>query len=269
MALSFSHIAWPPDQEAEALVFLKAHGLNTVEVAPLRAFGNPLTASESCVREKAAWYRERGFRVGSFQALLFGTEGLELFGVAATRAKMKDTLIAVGRVAGWAGTGPMVFGSPRNRLKGSLNHAQAAQLAANFFREVGDACAKAGSCLVIEANPEAYGADFCNTLAQAADLVQLVDSPGFGLHVDAGGMALGEDDFEETLRQSASLIRHVHASQPNLISFTDPDPIHTQIAMVLNEVSYTGSIAIEMRAQPNGLEAVKQAVEAVRKIYNR
>ncbi len=163
----------------------------------------------------------------------------------------------------------MVFGSPKNRLKGDLSHAQAILQAAELFREVGDACAEAGSCLVIEANPVAYGADFCNTLEQAAELVVAVNSPGFGLHVDAGGMALGDDDFEETLRQSASLIRHVHSSQPNLISFAEPDPIHTRIAKVLHEIKYTGSIAIEMRAQPEGLDAVKHAVEAVRKIYNR
>ena len=180
---------------------------------------------------------------------------------------MKDTLIAVGRVAGWAGAGPMVLGSPKNRLKGTLSQEQANQQATELFREVGDACAEAGSCLVIEANPEAYGADFCNTLEQAAELVEAVDSPGFGLHVDAGGMALSGERFEPALRRAAHLIRHVHASQPNLIAFAEPDPVHARVAEVLHEIHYTGSIAIEMRAQPEGMEAVKQAVEAVRRIY--
>jgi sugar phosphate isomerase/epimerase len=269
MNISFSHIAWPPEEEANALAFLKDHGLDTVEVAPLRAFGDPLTSTESSVREKAAWYREQGFRVGSFQALLFGTEGLELFGDASARMRMKDTLIAVGRVAGWAGAGPMVFGSPKNRLKGGLNHEEAIRQAAEWFREVGDACAEAGSCLVIEANPETYGADFCTTLAQAAELVDAVNSPGFGLHVDAGGMALSGEDFENALRQSAHLVRHVHASQPNLASFAAPDPIHARLAKVLHEVKYAGSIAIEMRAQQEGLEAVKHALERVRGIYEK
>ncbi len=269
MPISFSHIAWPLEEESTALAFLKSLGLDTIEVAPLRAFGNPLSATESSVREKAAWYREQGFKVGSFQALLFGTDGLELFGDAETKQRMKEVLIAVGRVAGWAGAGPMVFGSPKNRLKGDLSHAEAIRQAAELFREVGDVCAEAGSCLVIEANPVAYGADFCNTLAQAADLVLAVDSPGFGLHVDAGGMALGGDDFEPVIRQSGHLIRHVHASQPNLISFEKPDPIHARIAKVLNEINYTSTISIEMRTQPAGLEAVKQALTEVRRIYHQ
>lgn len=269
MQISFSHIAWPPENEPMALAFLKSLGVNTIEVAPLRAFGDPLKATEPEVREKAAWYREQGFLVGSFQALLFGTEELELFGTADSRRRMKETLIAVGRVAGWAGAGPMVFGSPKNRLKGALSHAEAIRQAAELFREVGDACAAAGSCLVIEANPEAYGADFCTRLEQAAELVQAVNSPGLGLHVDAGGMALSGEEFDSVLRQSAHLIRHVHASQPNLISFAKPDPVHGRIANVLHDAGYNGSIAIEMRAQPEGLKAVEQALETVRRIYDR
>jgi sugar phosphate isomerase/epimerase len=267
MPISFSHIAWSHEDESSALVFLKRLGLDMIEVAPLRAFGNPMTASESSVREKAAWYREQGFHVGSFQALIFGTDGLELFGDASARKKLKDTLIAVGRVAGWAGAGPMVFGAPKNRLRGKLSHAEAMKQAAAIFREVGDACADAGSCLVMEANPEAYGSDFCTRLEQAAELVTAVDSQGFGLHVDAGGMALSGEAFEPTLRQFARMIRHVHASQPNLGSFAIPDPVQARIARILRETHYTGSIAIEMRPQPEGLEAVKRAVEAVTTIY--
>lgn len=268
MHLSFSHIAWPPELETQALRFLHGMGLHGLEVAPLRAFGNPLTATEEGVREKSDWYREQGFRVGSMQALLFGTEGLELFGSDDARERLKETLIAVGRVAGWAGAGPMVFGSPRNRLRGDLDHESAIRSAAPFFREIGDACAAAGSCLVIEANPPAYGADFCNTLAQAAELVDAVDSPGFGLHVDAGGMALGAEDFEPALRMAAGRIRHVHASQPNLASFAEPDPIHARIATILREIGYEGQVAIEMRSQPEGLDAVAEAVKAVRSIYH-
>jgi sugar phosphate isomerase/epimerase len=267
MNISFSHIAWPPENEATALIFLKELRLDQLEVAPLRAFGDPLTATESAVRERAEWYRERGFRIGSFQALLFGTSGLELFGNEDSRNRMKEVLTAVGRVAGWAGAGPMVFGSPKNRLKGELSHADAIRRAASFFREVGDACEEAGSCLVIEANPDAYGADFCTHLAHAVELVEATDSPGFGLHVDAGGMALSGEDFEPVLRQAAPHLRHVHASQPDLASFAVPDPVHSKLAKVLREIQYTGSVAVEMRAQPEGLGAVKQAVEMVRNLY--
>jgi len=267
MALSISHIAWPPEIEQAALPILGTLGLSEIEVAPARAFGNPLEANESEVRSRASWYREQGFKVGSFQALLFGTEGLHLFGPASSRQALKEVLIATGQVAGWVGAGPMVFGSPKNRLRGDLSHAEALKQAADFFREVGDACAESGSCMVIEANPEAYGADFCTRLDQAAELVEMVDSAGFALHVDAGGMALSGEDFEPVLRQAGRLLKHVHASQPDLASFADPHAIHERLGTTLNEIGYKGSVSIEMRTQPNGLAAVAQAVEMVRKSY--
>ena len=267
MTLSVSHIAWPPDGEPEALAFLRGLDLSEVEIAPMRVFGNPMTAKESEVRERAAWYREQGFKIGSFQALLFGTDGLHLFGSTESRKALKELLIATGRVAGWAGAGPMVFGSPKNRLRGDLSHVKAIQQATDFFCEVGDACAESGSSLLIEANPEAYGADFCTRLEQAVALVDAVDSPGFALHVDAGGMALSGEDFEPVLRQAGQLLKHVHASQPDLMSFADPHPVHGRLAATLNEIGYEGSVSIEMRAQPEGLAAVAQAIKMVKKSY--
>jgi len=267
-ALSVSHIAWPPEVEEEMLVTLRHEGVGVVELAPLRAFGNPLLAKESEVRAKAEWYRERGFRIGSFQALLFGAEGVFLFEDESSRKRMQDWLIAVGKVAGWCGAGPMVFGSPKNRLKGELSHAQAIESAVPFFREVGDTCANAGSFLVMEANPEAYGADFCTRLDQAAELVAVVDSPGFKLHVDAGGLALSGEEFEAVARQASALIGHAHASQPNLVDWESPHSVHARLSAVLHEIGYAGDVAIEMRATEPFIDSVTAAIQQVRRIYD-
>jgi sugar phosphate isomerase/epimerase len=267
--LSVSHIAWPPEREEEMIDLLVGAGVSVIELAPLRAFGNPLLATEAAVRAKAGNYAKRGIRIGSFQALLFGAEAVFLFEDEASRTRMKDWLIAVGRVAGWCGAGPMVFGSPKNRLKGELSHSEAIESAAPFFREVGGACAAAGSFLVMEANPEAYGADFCTRMEQAAELVSLVDSPGFKLHVDAGGLALSGEEFEPVVRQAAKWVAHAHASQPNLIDWATPHPVHKRIAAVLHEIDYSADVAIEMRATEPFKDSVKTAIEKVTSIYQK
>lgn len=246
---------------------LKDLGVTSVEVAPLRALGSPLFATESEVRALADQYHDAGLPIASMQALLFGADGVELFGAADARERMRKWLIGVGRVAGWCGAGPLVFGSPKNRLKGELTHSQATEIAVPFFREVGDACAEEGSCLVMEANPEAYGADFCTRLEQAAELAAAVDSPGFRLHVDAGGLALSGEDFAPVVRQSAHLIAHVHASQPNLVDWSEPHPVHQTLAAVLREIGYDRTVAIEMRMQEDVPDSVRTAVEKVKQIY--
>ena len=265
--ITFSHIAWAPDLEDELLSELIEHGLSCIEVAPLRTFGNPIVAAENDVIAKTDWYRDRGVVIGSFQALLFGALDVALFEDSDARARMQEWLIGVGRVAGWCGAGPMVFGSPKNRLKGELSHAKAMEIAVPFFREVGDACAGFGSCLVMEANPEAYGADFCTRLDQAAELVEAVNSPGFRLHVDAGGLALSGEDFAPVVRQSVHLIAHVHASQPNLGDWSEPHAVNQILADVLQEIGYDRTVAIEMRMQDDVLGSVKTAIEKVKQIY--
>jgi hypothetical protein len=85
--------------------------------------------------------------------------------------------------------------------------------------------------------------------------------------VDAGGLALSGEEFEPVLRQSAGMIRHVHASQPQLGSFEVLDPVHARLAAVLGEIGYERMIAIEMRAQQDIIASVRQAVDAVREMY--
>lgn len=249
------------------LSVLKEEGIRSIEIAPLRTFGHPAQSTEQDVRSIAWKYAAAGVNLVSMQALLFGSDGLALFESEDSRSRMKEWLIAVGRVAGWCGVEPMVFGSPKNRLKGELSHAQATEIAIPFFREVGDACAAFGSCLVMEANPEAYGADFCTSLAQAAELVDAVGSPGFRLHVDAGGLALSGEDFVPVIRQTSRLIAHVHASQPHLADWSEPHAVHETLAQLLREIEYEGFVAIEMRMQEDVTGSVKTAVEKVREIY--
>ncbi len=265
--LAVSHIAWSPDSEDEMLAFVVSLGVKAVELAPLRALGDPFESTEFDVKCKVQRYVDRGISVCSFQALLFGSEGLALFESDKSRVRLKQWLIDLARVASWCGAGPMVFGSPKNRLKGDLSYAQAMDIAVPFFREVGDTCAEFGACLVMEANPEAYGADFCTTLAQAAELVDAAGSPGFRLHVDAGGLALSGEDFVPVVKQSSRLIAHVHASQPNLADWHEPHPVHLTLATVLREIGYDRTVAIEMRMQEDVAGSVKTAIEKVKQIY--
>lgn len=267
--LSISEIAWLADEESEVAELLVSQlGVKRVELAPARSFGNVLETNEGDVKGRADALRALGLEPRSFQALLFGQDGLALFEGDEPKARMMEVLKGVARVAGWAGAGPMVFGSPKNRLRGDLSHAEADLVAAEFFKEIGDYCADRGCCLVMEANPEQYGADYCTRLEQAASLVDKVNSAGFRLHVDAGGLALSGENFENVIRQSSHLITHVHASQPMLASFEEPHAVHSRLAGVLKEVAYAGDIAIEMRRQEEGLNAVAVAVQTVSSIYS-
>lgn len=265
--LSVSHIAWSEHHEIKALELLSQLGVHTIELAPVRAFGNLLEAREETVKARAEWYAALGFTISSFQALLFGTSDLLLFSSKESREKLKQWLFAVAQTASWSGAKALVFGSPKNRFRGDITPLAALRIAVPFFREVGDFCASVGTRLLIEPNPEHYGADFCTSIEESVALIRNVDSPGFGLHIDAGGLAISGEKFTSLLREIGESIHHVHASQPDLANWDEPHPIHHQLANILREIGYRGDIALEMKAQPNEFGALQKAVESFSRIY--
>ena len=256
MKLAMSAIAWePPDDHAAARI-LSDHGFSGVELAPTKIFARPDAATEAEIAACRSAWEKRGLRIVAMQALLFGRPDLTVFGDRreATLAYLSDVV----RLGGGLGAGALVFGSPRNRARGSLSISQAWPRAVEFFGRLGAVAAEAGTCLCIEPNPPRYGADFIVDSKEALRLVEEVASPGFGLHLDAACAQLAGEDFPARIRASAPVLRHVHISEPYLA------PVHaggtidlSAIAAALRDVSYGGYVSIEMK--PAGLEAVRAA----------
>src|SRR6185437_14047549 len=110
----------------------------------------------------------------------------------------------------------LVFGSPKNRLRGDLPLDSAISIACDFFQELGDAAASHGVSLCIEANPAAYGCDFVTTTAEAADLCRRVNHPAIRVNGDLGGMTMSGETPAQALENAGSYIGHFHASEPQL-----------------------------------------------------
>src|SRR4029078_117158 len=92
------------------------------------------------------------------------------------------------------GAHALVFGSPKNRLRRSLEREEANEIAAEFLRELGEHAFAQRMALCIEANPPEYGGDFVTTTAEAVELCEMVDHPGIRLNADLGGMTLAGED---------------------------------------------------------------------------
>ena len=103
---------------------------------------------------------------------------------------MSDFLRRVIDFGAAVGAHALVFGSPKNRLRGSLSSTDALGIATTFFRELGAHAHAQGVALCIEANPTEYGGDFITTTAEAVELCRAVDHPGSRVNADLGGMTL-------------------------------------------------------------------------------
>jgi D-psicose/D-tagatose/L-ribulose 3-epimerase len=263
MRTSFSNIAWGPDEDEAIYPLLLESGVQHLEVAPTRVWSNPAEVDEGeAVRCRKEWER-LGFSVSSFQALLFGRADLTLFADAHSRRDCLDYLKKIIQLASWLGAGPLVFGSPKNRLRGPLETGDAMAVAVPFFRELGEFARERGCCVVIEANPVAYGCDFILTVDDAADLVRAVDSPGFGLHLDGGGLRMDGVHIPEVLKNHGRCIRHVHLSEPMLEPAFQEGSILPDLIKELQRAQYKGFIAVEMKRCEPVVETLGKTLKAL------
>lgn len=270
MRLAVSNIAWPAEADEAAAELLATRGVNGVEVAPSRVCDRPWEAEAERVRAYRGFWEDRGLPIVAMQALLFGRGDLVLFGDASVRRKLTEHLAAIIDLAAALGASRLVFGSPKNRVRGSLGIAQAESIAVAFFRELGRRANDRGVWLCLEPNPPAYGCDFLVDSRQVIEFVDRVDQDGLGVHLDSGAMLLAHESPVEIVSVAGRRWRHLHASEPALAAVGTGGVDHAEVAAAVRESGYDGFVSVEMTQGPEGTswrERLEAALTVVTAAY--
>jgi D-psicose/D-tagatose/L-ribulose 3-epimerase len=269
MNLSVSNIAWPAELDEPALALLRDAGITAVEVAPTRLWPDWVGATAAAGVAAARDMAQRGFRVSSLQAVLFGKPQLRLFGTDNDRQLLFAHLALCADLAIGLGAGLLVLGAPKNRELCGKSEADAFQIACEFFRKTGRYFQTRGLCICLEPNPPQYGCEFAIDSSQASRLVHAVDSEGFRLHLDTGCMRLAGEHPASAIRAHSDILRNLHVSQPFLGSFDDPVVAHQPVSSSLDEVGYSNWVTLEMRATARPLESLATAVGVLVENYQQ
>lgn len=266
MKLAVSNIAWTAADDDAAYAMLRELGVQHLEIAPTRFWPDLTQVTESQARAVSADLAGKGLTVCAFQALLFGKPELQLFGADNGRALI-DYTKQVCRIASWMGARALVFGSPKNRLRGELDEAAALDHACTAFREIGNFASEHGVHLCLEANPRAYGADFMTTVFEAEAVVRAINSPGIRLNFDMGEIIMNDEQIDEALTLALPVTEHFHISEPLLEPFDASRAIHRAAAAQLRSLGYNRLISVEMKTPAAGLPVVRRAIESIQQIY--
>ena len=212
MKLSISHIAWPPEKEEFYLRRLKGYGCTGLEIAPNRLWAEPLAASQT---ERLSFKRRVqacGQEIVALHALLYQRSDLGLFREPEVEARTIAYLQGLCGLAADLGAKVLVFGSPQNRRRGVLAFDEAMAQAARFFFRIACTAAAEGVRLCIE--PLGPGeTDFISTAREGLALVEMVNHPGFGLHLDAKAVAEEETVAPNSANhQGIQVHGHLHHS---------------------------------------------------------
>lgn len=269
LRLAVSNIAWDRADEAEIVELFRREDVVGVEIAPTKWRDDPLGAPAADVITLRKRWNDAGVSIVSLQSLLFGRPDLQLFGDASSRAALKDFLMRTMDFASLLGARALVFGSPKNRLRGALSVGDATTIAAEFFRSLAPAAAERGCVICLEANPAVYGGDFLLTTADVTALARSVAHPAIGVNVDLGTMILNGEDPRAEITAARELIGHVHVSEPQLAEI-GPSPVHEAAAEALASIGYAHWVSIEMRAagETTNVAAVSRAINTARRVYH-
>ena len=266
MELSISNIAWPAEHTGEMLEMVKRLGCDAIEVAPSRIWEEPSQATREDAKGFLNRVKKAGLSIVALHSLLYTRKDLGLF-------RDKDTELATAAyieklvyLASFLGARYLVFGSPENRRKGDLSAEEALERAADFFSKPANLAEQLGVCIVIEPLSE-QETDFITDSSQGLRLVTMVNSRGFGLHLDAKSIFTEAMPYKRVFTEMAPLAKHFHINDPGLIEVGSVAKYHEAFGAALRETGYSGCVSIEMRTLPDFRKVIERSIGVAKRCY--
>jgi len=267
MKIAISNIAWDIKADNVIKKILNEYEIEGIEIAPTKIWTDPSNVNKSDILSYKSYWKQNGIKIVAMQSLLFGHPELTIFETSTKRKAAITYLEKIIHLASLLGVKAMVFGSPKNRIKGNLESKDVNEIANSFFSKVGDISKKYNIHFCIEANPKVYGTDFLNTTAEVVSFVRKLNHPYIKVHIDTGAMHINNENIDETIT-IADPFFHCHISEPNLLSV--PQEVnHELVAKSLINLNYKKWVSIEMRQLENeyNIMQIKNTLEYVTKIY--
>lgn len=253
MKYAISNIAWPKAHDKDILSTLHGLGFTGLEIAPTRLIeARPYDQLDTATKIAQQIRADHQLEMASMQSIWYGrTE--TLFQSEEDRQVLSDYTKKAILFAKSIGCRHLVFGSPRNRVRG--NH-PASDVHA-FFKDIARFAASHDCVIGLEPNPKIYNTDFINTLDEALAFVQQINHPGLQINLDFG--ALIENGIDWSLvKRALPYVSHVHISEPFLAPIQVRDE-HRMLIDHLKDIDYAGYISIEMKWHED-IEVVHQVV---------
>ena len=141
-------------------------------------------------------------------------------------------------------TGPMYSAVGKPRLATEAERRLEWQRAVDGLREMSAYAAERGVRLAFEPLNR-FETDMVNVVSQGLALIEAVDSPHLGLHLDTFHMHLEEKDSGAAIREAGQRLFHFHACE-NDRGVPGSGQVRWQgVAAALKEVGYDGAVVIE------------------------
>ena len=245
---------WPAEK---ALRLAKESGYTGWEVAPFTLTDDIVQYSDAERQSYRELVASHGLELIGLHWLLAQTNGFHLTTLdAQVRQSTTQYFCHLTRLCADLGGDVMVLGSPQQRnYPDTQTSEQAMEAAADCLRGVLPALEEHGVRLALEPLGRGEG-NFLNTAAEGRELMQRLDHPNVGLHLDVKAMSDEPTPIPQIIRENADAMMHFHANDPNLRGPGMGDVDFVPIFEAVKDVGYDGWISVEVFDYSLGPETI-------------
>lgn len=243
---------WPFEK---AFAHARDCGYTGIEMAPFTIDEDARNISGQKRAEVRRQIEDAGLETVGIHWLLAKTEGFYLTTPDdAVRRATGEYLAELARLCRDLGGRVMVLGSPQQRnLLDGVTHDEAMRLAADCIQGALPTLEECDVTLAIEPLGPSEG-NFLNRAEQGVELAEMIGSPNCRLHLDVKAMSSETKPIPQIIRDSASLLEHFHANDPNLKGPGMGEVEFEPILEALGEIDYRGWVSVEVFDYSPGIE---------------
>ena len=266
MRLAVSNIAWKNTDSSKIYPILESHGVEGIVIAPTMIWPEAPYIDMGEAIEYKLEVEESGLVIASLQSLLYGTSGISLFGDKAERRKLVEHLKRQAELAGMLGAVSLIFGSPNIRKTNKTDCDF--DMAEEVFSEIAVAAHDNNTVLSIEPL-SGYGNTYITNTREGIELVERVNHPGFGLHLDSAAISDSGEDASLTVSNAMNrvMVTSFDISAPGLVApSSDKTVPHSQYAIILRHLGYSDFTSVEMKG-PNSIGEVISEIDWANGLY--
>jgi sugar phosphate isomerase/epimerase len=256
MKLSISNLSWGEEPIETIAPKLSRIGMHGIEIAPSAVWGDIESVSTHAAVKFTDSIEMNGLEISGLQSLLYGHPEFQLFNESCWPA-MQEHLRKTFSLGGKLGANVAVFGSPKNRIRNTLNVSTANQMAVDFFSQLIPTLQENNIVLTLEPNASKYGADYLVNYREVIELVGIINSPWIGPQIDTGCALLENDPLLDIYE--LQIPRHIHLSAPDLLPLPSSFDLRPFLE-VLNETNYQEWLVIEILGKSS--EASREALRS-------
>lgn len=246
-------------------------GYRGVEIAPFTIDTDVRRVAASRRQEIRRQAEKAGLSVVGLHWLLAKTDGFHLTSPEpAVRSATARYLGELARFVADLGGNLLIFGSPKQRnLLPGVSRAEAMGYATEVIERTLPVLEKTATTLALEPlSPRTTS--FLKTAAEAAELIEGVDSPRCRLNLDCLAMSTESTPIPELIRANRATLAHFHANDPNAKGPGFGELDFAPIFRVLEEVDYRGWISVEVFNYSPGPERLaRESIEYMRRCVPR